>query len=145
MTDKKVTIEEGQEAALNGLAGDAVESKSADVGGGDFDARQHIDMLAKEAEQMPTSELIQSVLVGGSAVAAGRGLGHWALTDQETAIMGVAVGDVLDKYMPSFKAGPEVALVLVSFTVFMPKYAAHIQSLNEAAEKKEGVQDGRQS
>lgn len=72
-------------------------------------------------DDIPTGELCAGLLGVSFGIIAARKGEHWQLKDAEAQALGGALGDVIDKYWPDFKGGPELALVVCSVGVLGPR------------------------
>lgn len=57
---------------------------------------------------------------------------HWSMTEAECVALGDAYGALIEKYFPDLRAGPEVAAVMVSITVFGPRVAQDVVLARQA-------------
>lgn len=90
------------------------------------------------ADEPVSREKIDQMLAGflfltfNQVIAPRRGE-HWAMTDAECAALGEAYGDLLEKYFPELKVGPEVAAIVVSVAVFGPRIGQDVVIARKAA------------
>ena len=110
--EKKVEDTEGltseQSAALDGMQPDFVLGNESE---------------AKKAKPKSSESVVMVTMVlAGVFEALSVRLGdHWRLSPQETEAIANPAVMVLDKYMPDFESGPELALVAAMGMVVMPR------------------------
>jgi len=61
---------------------------------------------------------------------------HWKLADEECTALGAAYGAVLDKYFPDLRFGVEVTAIIVTLTVFGPRYLTSVDKADEQKQKQ---------
>lgn len=118
------------------LAAIAREDEAASVSEGEYLGG------AQEAEGPDPDEvqLVASLAkMSGELLAARRG-DHWRLADREAMAWAEAAVPVLNKYAPDFKSSPELALVLASIVLVIPRVQADkAATVARAKQRKEGV------
>jgi hypothetical protein len=123
-------LSEEQEAALGQLQPDFVPPNDKD------------EKSSKAAEKAQSIHTVTMVLGGVFEVLAVRLGEHWRLDPKEANAIAVPAVEVMDKYLPEFENGPEVALVAAVGMVVLPRVLAQKQlSSNEP----EGAQNGDKS
>ena len=77
----------------------------------------------REVDQQAVDLVASLAKITGEVVAARRG-DHWKVADKEAMAWAEAAVPVLEKYAPGFEASPELALVLVSGMIVLPRIQA---------------------
>jgi hypothetical protein len=87
-----------------------------------------------EAPEIPTAQVVQMVIGPLFDIFAP----NWEVSDQEKELLAGAYGDLLDKYFPDMKTGPEIGAIIVTGMVIAPRIGKPMKE----PEEEEGAADG---
>lgn len=94
----------------------------------------------------PTSEVLKPLLMITFGLVASRKGEHWALNEMEAEEAAKAYGDVIDKYYPEAKGGPEVTAVIVTLALVGPRIGRDkMIAMEKAKAEAEKKGDGKES
>jgi hypothetical protein len=129
MADEDSQHDDGEAVADTTEQLDALEAEAEEAGEG---PRGEYVGPEGQAEDMSSAELCTMLTQTTFALVAARKGPHWELSDGEAQQAGEAYGALLDKWFPEGVAGPEVAAVMVTTTLILPRAMADKQAAAEA-------------